>query len=64
MRQTLCDKYGFDKVGREKRLALLGFGIEDLELAQLLQLKVLAPNWQAIIEAFHEFIMSKQEVAA
>lgn len=63
MRQTLCDKYGFDKVGRERRLALLGFGVEDLELAQLLQTKVLVPNWQAIIEAFYEFIMGKPEMA-
>ena len=64
MRQTLCDKYGFDKVGRERRLALLGFGVEDLELAQLLQMKVLGPNLQAIIEAFHEFILSKPEMVA
>ena len=63
MRQTLCDKYGFDKVGRERRLALLGFGVEDLELAQLLQTKVLVPNRQAIIEAFYEFIMGKPEMA-
>ena len=62
MRQTLCDKYGFDKVGRERRLALLGFGVEDLELAQQLQTKVLVPNWQSIIEAFHDFIMSKPEM--
>ena len=64
MRQTLCDKYGFDKVGRERRLALLGFGVADLELAQQLQTRVLATNRDAIIEAFHEFVLSKPEMAA
>ena len=64
MPQTLCDKYGFDKPGRERRLALLGFGVADLELAQQLQTRVLATNREAIIEAFHEFILSKPEMAA
>ena len=64
MRQTLCDKYGFDKTGRERRLALLGFGVADLELAQQLQTRVLATNRDAIIEAFHEFILSKPEMVA
>ncbi len=64
MQQTLCDKYGFDKAGRERRLALLGFGVADLELAQQLQTRVLAANREAIIEAFHEFILSKPEIVA
>lgn len=64
MQQTLCDKYGFDKAGRERRLALLGFGVADLELGQQLQAKVLATNREAIIEAFHEFILSKPEMMA
>jgi len=64
MQQTLCDKYGFDKPGRERRLALLGFGVADLELAQQLQSRVLATNGEAIIEAFHEFILSKPEMDA
>ncbi len=63
MQQTLCDKYGFDKAGRERRLALLGFGVADLELAQQLQTRVLATNRDAIIEAFDEFILSKPEMA-
>jgi diguanylate cyclase (GGDEF)-like protein len=64
MQQTLCDKYGFDEAGRERRLALLGFGVADLELGQQLQAKVLATNREAIIEAFHEFILSKPEMMA
>jgi diguanylate cyclase (GGDEF)-like protein len=64
MQQTLCDKYGFDKEGRERRLALLGFGVEDIDLAQQLQTKVLAPNQQAIIEALYEFITHKPDMAA
>ncbi|MDX1824894.1 MAG: protoglobin domain-containing protein, partial [Thiohalomonadales bacterium] len=64
MQQTLCDKYGFDKAGRERRLTLLGFGVADLELAQQLQDKVLVTNREAIIEAFHEFILSKPEMMA
>jgi diguanylate cyclase (GGDEF)-like protein len=64
MPQTLCDKYGFDKAARERRLALLGFGVADLELAQQLQTRVLATNCEAIIEAFHEFILSKPEMLA
>jgi len=64
MQQTLCDKYGFDKHGRERRLALLGFGVADMELAQQLQTRVLATNCEAIMEAFHEFILSKPEMAA
>ena len=64
MQQTLCDKYGFDKPGRERRLALLGFGVADLDLAQQLQTSVLAKNGEAIIEAFHEFILSKPEMQA
>jgi diguanylate cyclase (GGDEF)-like protein len=64
MPQTLCDKYGFDKAGRERRLALLGFGVEDLQLAQQLKMRVLATNREAIIEAFHEFILSKPEMLA
>ena len=62
MQHTLCDKYGFNKQGRERRLALLGFGVADLELAQQLQAKVLVQNGDAIIEAFHEFILSKPEM--
>jgi diguanylate cyclase (GGDEF)-like protein len=64
MQQTLCDKYGFDKPGRERRLALLGFGLADLELAQQLQTSVLVKNGEAIIQAFHEFILSKPEMQA
>lgn len=64
MQQTLCDKYGFDKGGRERRLALLGFGVEDIDLAQQLQTKVLAPNRHAIIEALYEFITHKPDMAA
>ena len=64
MQQTLCDKYGFDNAGRERRLALLGFGVEDIDLAQQLQTKVLAPNQQAIIEALYEFITHKPDMAA
>ena len=64
MQHTLCDKYGFNKQGRERRLALLGFGVADLELAQQLQAKVLVQNADAIIEAFHEFILSKPEMQA
>ncbi len=64
MQQTLCDKYGFDNAGRERRLALLGFGVEDIELAQQLQTKVLAPNRNAIIEALYEFITHKPDMAA
>ena len=64
MQQTLCDKYGFDKAGRERRLALLGFGVADLELTQQLQTRVLAANRESIIEAFHEFILSKPEMMA
>ena len=64
MQHTLCDKYGFDKSGRERRLALLGFGVADLELAQQLQTSVLTQNGDAIIEAFHEFILSKPEMQA
>ena len=62
MQQTLCDKYGFDKAGRERRLALLGFGVEDIDLAQQLQTKVLAPNQHAIIEALYEFITHKPDM--
>ena len=64
MQPTLCDKYGFDKHSRERRLALLGFGVADMELAQQLQIRVLATNSEAIMEAFHEFILSKPEMAA
>lgn len=64
MQHTLCDKYGFDKAGRDRRLELLGFGVEDIELAQQLQTKVLAPNLHAIIEALYEFITHKPDMAA
>lgn len=64
MQQTLCDKYGFDNAGRERRLALLGFGVEDIDLAQQLQTKVLESNRHAIIEALYEFITQKPDMAA
>jgi len=56
MHQTPCGKYGFNKSGREARLALLEMTAEDDVLAQRLLHEVILPNINTIGEAFYQFI--------
>ncbi len=63
MHQNLCDKYGFDKVGREHRLAMIGLGQEDMALAQQLHTEVLVPNCDTIVDKFYDFLGSNRDMA-
>lgn len=63
MQQNLCDKYGFDKTGRERRIRLLGLTESDHQLARFLHNEVLIPNLASITEMFYEFILNHPELA-
>jgi diguanylate cyclase (GGDEF)-like protein len=64
MQRQLCDKYGFDKAGRERRLALLGFSDRDTSLAMQLQREVLQDRIPDLVEQFYGFLQNNPDMAS
>lgn len=64
MQQNICDKYGFDKTGRERRIRLLGLADSDHDLARCLHTEVLKPNLKSITDEFYGFILAQPELAS
>jgi len=64
MQVRLCDKYGFDKTARQRRLEVFGFSEADKLLGQLLHDTVITENKQQIIEQFYDFLLSQPETSA
>jgi two-component system cell cycle response regulator len=58
-----CDQYGLDEAARTARLALLGLGAADREIADLLSRAVIAPNVDKIVERFYEVLQNHPSYA-
>lgn len=56
-----CEQFGFDLERRERRLALLGLGQEDVVWGEMLNRQVIAPNLEPIIEAFYARLLAQEE---
>lgn len=63
MQQKLYDKYGFDKIVRQRRIKLLGLDSSDHQLAKCLHDEVLIPNLSSITNAFYSFVLEQPELA-
>ncbi|MGD9391078.1 MAG: diguanylate cyclase [Thioalkalispiraceae bacterium] len=63
MQVRLCDKYGFDKPARQRRLDVFGFTETDRSLGQLLHDEVIAQHGQQIVEQFYTFLLAQPETA-
>jgi two-component system, cell cycle response regulator len=57
-----CERYGLDAEGRRTRLALLDLGAPDQARAQRLQVEVIRPNADAIIEAFYKRLLDHPDL--
>ena len=57
-----CETYGFDSEWRQSRLALLGLTAADESLGRRLRDEVLAPNADAIVDAFYAKLLADAEV--
>ncbi len=63
MNYPLCDKYGFDEIGRRRRLELLGLMATDHRLAGQLHAQVITPFGARIIDDFYAFLVERPETA-
>ncbi len=63
MQHKLCDKYGFDRAGRNRRLALLGFSDADTAHAAQLQSEVLQDQIPVLVERFYAFLQNNPDMA-
>ncbi len=63
MNYSLCDKYGFDEIGRRRRIELFGFQAGDHDLAGLLHAQVITPHGARIIDAFYDYLVTRPETA-
>lgn len=63
MNYSLCDKYGFDEIGRRRRIELFGFQAGDHELAGRLHAQVITPHGARIIDAFYDYLLTRPETA-
>jgi diguanylate cyclase (GGDEF)-like protein len=61
MTYRYCEQFGFDADGRRRRLALLGLGDADVAWAEMLNRRVIAPNVELIVEAFHDKLLAQDE---
>lgn len=61
MPHSLCKRFGFTPAVRLERLAILGATRRDIELAQILQDKVIVPNLQSLVERFIDRLLSFPE---
>ncbi|MGB5079939.1 MAG: diguanylate cyclase [Burkholderiales bacterium] len=61
MRYRYCEQFGFNAERRNRRLALLGLGDADLACAETLHDRVIAPQVESIIEAFHDGLAADDE---
>jgi diguanylate cyclase (GGDEF)-like protein len=64
MQVRLCDKYGFDKSARQRRLELFGLSSADHALVRLLHGTVISNNKQQIVDQFYDFMLNHPETAA
>ena len=63
MNYRYCEQFGFDAERRKHRLALLGLGEADVATAEMLHLRVIAPNVERIVEAFYGRLLAQDEFA-
>jgi len=61
MKYRYCEQFGFNAERRERRLALLGLGETDFACAETLHDRVIAPQVEFIIEAFHDALAAEDE---
>jgi len=63
MQQNLYNKYGFDKIVRQRRIRLLGLDSSEQLLAKCLHDEVIIPNLTSITDAFYCFVVHQPELA-
>ncbi len=63
MNYPLCDKYGFDEIGRRRRIKLLGLSRSDHRLVGQLHARVITPFGARIIDDFYDYLVSMPETA-
>lgn len=63
MQVRLCDKYGFDKIGRQRRLDVFGFAGADKLYGKMLHELVISENKQPLVDEFYAFLFSHSETA-
>ncbi len=63
MNYPLCDKYGFDEIGRRRRIELLGLHRSDHRLVGQLHAQVITPAGARIIDDFYDYLLSRPETA-
>ncbi len=62
MKESLCNKYGFDAVGRQERLRLMRLDHQDHLLAKQLNEKVICPHLDELIEDFYEYMLGEEQI--
>jgi len=63
MNYPLCDKYGFDEIGRRRRIELLGLHRSDHRLVGQLHAQVITPAGARIIDDFYDYLVARPETA-
>lgn len=61
MNYSLCDKYGFDEIGRRRRFELSGFEDHAHEPAGHLPVRVIRHDGARIINAFYDTLLTRPE---
>jgi len=61
MTHKYCEQFGFSAERRMRRLRLLGLGDADLACAETLRDRVIAPQVESLIEAFHDALAAEDE---
>ena len=62
MKESLCNKYGFDAVGRQERLRLMRLDSQDHLLAKQLNEQVICPHLDELIEDFYEYMLGEEQI--
>ena len=57
-----CKEFGFDEKGIAVRLALFELSDADVEIAEILQSKIIRPNIESIINQFYQFQTSQPDI--